>query len=144
MEVKSELQKLEDELITIFKEYKKLGKYHYSAELKRKVFNAYSQNIKPDRIVKLCNISLATAINWLHIYRGRRDFSDQSTTSRFREITIYPIAQEKNCPPMQENLSAISNRKTDLLKIKFPNGIELKCKTSDSNTLVQFLFYIKQ
>lgn len=49
MAMKDDLQEIERELVESFREYKKLGKYHYSPELKRKVFDAYNLKITPER-----------------------------------------------------------------------------------------------
>jgi hypothetical protein len=83
MEIRGGLQKIENELFSSFKEYKKLGKYHYPPELKRKVFEAYSLNIEPERISELCGVSITLARNWFHVHRGQTFNSIQATQSDF-------------------------------------------------------------
>lgn len=144
MAMKDDLQEIERELVESFREYKKLGKYHYSPELKRKVFDAYNLKITPERIVELCNVSLCAATNWFQLFRRHTPSFTPSTSPLFREIKISPPAQEKIITPIKENLNLIhEQRTTNSLKIKFPNGIEIRCKTSEVKNLIHDLFFIQ-
>lgn len=143
MERISDLQKIENELFAGFKEHKKQGKYYYDPELKKKVFEAYSLNISPKRISELCDISINSALNWFYVYRGQSSNPTQSTESNFREIKISPPEQEKIVSSPQENSRSLQEHKADSLKIKFPNGIEIECKTTEVNKFIHDLYFIK-
>jgi len=143
MERRSDLQKIENELFVGFKEHKKQGKHYYDPELKQKIFEAYSLKISPERISELCGISINSARNWLYVHRGRTSNQTQSTESNFREIKISPSAQEQTISHAQENSNSIQEKMADFIKIKFPNGIEIECKTTEVNKFIHDLYFIK-
>ncbi len=143
MEIKNDVEKLEQELVASFKEYQKLGKYHYSHELKKKVFNAFSMDIKQERIVKLCHVSSSTVANWFYLFRRRPADFKKTAQSQFREIKISPHVEEKINSSRPETFSPAQNQNINVVKIKFPNGIRIEYKSPEVNTLVRDLFFIK-